>query len=409
MDIQKVFKYVDKDDAIQFLKSLIQINTINPPGGEKALADKISQRLENTGLMVQADIVEKDRENLIVSYSNAEISPDDSKRLIFSGHFDIVPVGNVEWTYPVFEGRQDGERIYGRGSSDMKSGVAAMIIAMECIEKAGIKLNGILQFVGTVGEEVDCLGSKTVVKKGQIDQASAIVISEPTSNQPVIAHKGVLWLKISMFGKTAHGSMPLEGINAILAMNQFMNELNNYILQYDEHEILGGSTLNIGMINGGVGTNVVPDECSITIDIRTVPGQSHTEITENIKQLAQKVSEKMNVSFGIEVLNDMGCVYTPADDPFIELGIKTAQSLNSKEDLKPGGVNYYTDGSIYKAHLPEVPILIYGPGEPKQAHQPDEWVEIQKYLDSIQYYIALAIDYLGVQEGANSALDSDGD
>ncbi|MEH7524775.1 M20 family metallopeptidase [Bacillus sp. JJ1503] len=400
MDIQKVFQYLDKDDAIEFLKSLIQINTINPPGGEKALTDKISQRLENTGLLVQSDLVENDRENLIVSYSNAEILPDHSKRLIFSGHFDTVPVGNVEWTYPVFEGRQEGERIYGRGSSDMKSGVAAMIIAMECIEKAGIKLNGILQFVGTVGEEVDCLGAKTVVKKGQIDQASAIVISEPTSNQPVIAHKGVLWLKISMFGKTAHGSMPSEGINAILAMNQFMNELNNYILQYDEHEILGGSTLNIGMINGGVGTNVVPDECSITIDIRTVPGQSHPEITDDIKHLAQKVSEKINVTFGIEVLNDMDCVYTSADDPFVDLGIQTAQSLNSEESLKPGGVNYYTDGSIYKAHLPEVPILIYGPGEPKQAHQPDEWVEIQKYLDSIKYFITLAIDYLGVQEGA---------
>ncbi len=394
MDIQRVFQSIDEEDAIKFLQSLIQVNTINPPGMEKALADKISQRLANTGLLIQFDVVEKDRGNLIVSYGNEELLTDQSKTLIFSGHFDTVPVGNVEWTYPIFEGRRVGDRIYGRGSSDMKSGVAAMIIAMESIQKAGIKLNGTLQFVGTVGEEVDCIGAKTVVKKGQIDLATAIVISEPTSNQPVIAHKGVLWLKISMFGKTAHGSMPSLGINAILAMNEFINEINIYDIRYDEHDILGGSTLNIGTINGGVGTNVVPDECTITIDIRTVPGQSHFEITEGIKETLNSVSQKMNVSFAMEVINDMRCVYTSQDHSFIELAVKTAQCLNAKKNLVPGGVNYYTDGSVYKGHLPDVPILIYGPGEPKLAHQPDEWVDIRKYVESIKFYIALAIQYL---------------
>ena len=391
MGIQNVFQYIDEEDAIQFLQSLIQVNTINPPGMEKALADKIRQRLANSDLLMQSDLVEKDRENLIVS----SINEGSSKTLIFSGHFDTVPVGNVEWTYPIFEGRRVGDRIYGRGSTDMKSGVAAMIIAMECIQKAGIKLNGNLQFVGTVGEEVDCIGAKTVVKKGQIDQATAIVISEPTSNQPVIAHKGVLWLKISMFGKTAHGSMPSQGINAIVAMNHFMNELNSYVIRYDEHEILGGSTLNIGMINGGVGPNVVPDQCTITIDIRTVPGQSHSDIIGDIKELLQKVSKKMNVTYELEVLNDMGCVFTPPNHPFVDLAVMTAQSINNQNGLVPGGVNYYTDGSIYKGCLPDVPILIYGPGEPKQAHQPDEWVEVHKYLESIKFYISLAIQYLG--------------
>ncbi|MDQ1000413.1 succinyl-diaminopimelate desuccinylase [Neobacillus niacini] len=395
MDIQNVFQYIDEKDSIQFLQSLIQVNTINPPGMEKTLADKVRQRLENTCLLIQSDLVEKNRENLIVSYINEELLSIQQKTLIYSGHFDTVPIGNVEWTYPPFEGRRVGNRIYGRGSTDMKSGVAAMIIAMDCIQKAGIKLNGTLQFIGTVGEEVDCIGAKTVVSRGQIDQATAIVISEPTSNQPVIAHKGVLWLKVSTFGKTAHGSMPSQGVNAILAMNTFINELNSYVIRYDEHSILGGSSLNIGTIKGGVGTNVVPDECTITIDIRTVPGQSHSGITEDIKNILQKVSMVMNVSFDIEVINNMGCVHTPSNDPFINLALGTAQSLNGQEELTLGGVNYYTDGSVYKVQLPDVPILIYGPGEPKLAHQPDEWVNISKYLESIKFYIALAIQYLG--------------
>ncbi|WP_028390054.1 M20 family metallopeptidase [Bacillus cihuensis] len=393
MELENVFKQIDEDDAILFLQSLIQINTINPPGMEKALADLISLRLSESGLLIHSDVVEEDRENLIVSYSSEDQLTNNSKTLIYSGHFDTVPVGNVEWNFPVFEGKQVENRIFGRGSSDMKSGVAAMILAIECIQKAGIKLSGNLQFIGTVGEEVNCIGAREVVKKGQIDQATAIVISEPTSNQVVVAHKGALWLEISMFGKTAHGSMPSHGINAILAINHFINKLNNYDLRYERHDILGDSTLNIGMIQGGVGPNVVPDQCKITIDIRTVPGQNHQEIVGEINELLQKVSEEMNVSYKIDVINNLVSVYTAPDHPFIHLALDKAQSY-LQNDPNIGGVNYYTDGSIYRNHLQNVPILICGPGEPTVAHQPDEWVDIQKYLDSIRFYISLAINYL---------------
>ncbi|MBU8880440.1 M20 family metallopeptidase [Bacillus sp. FJAT-29790] len=393
MGIQDIIKYIDEDDAISFLQSLIQLNTINPPGMEKALADLIRLRLRDTDLLIHSDVVEEDRVNLIVSTTSEEQLNNTSKTLVYSGHFDTVPVGNVEWTFPVFEGKQVENRIYGRGSSDMKSGVAAMILAIECIQKAGIKLNGNLQFIGTVGEEVNCLGAKEVVKKGQIDQATAIVISEPTSNEVAVAHKGALWLEISIYGKTAHGSMPSQGINAILAINHFINELNNYHIKYERHDILGDSTLNISMINGGVGPNVVPDQCKMTIDIRTVPGQDHQEIIEEINKLLQKVSEAKNVSYEIDVINDMGSVYTPPDHPFIHSAMEIAQSY-LQENPYLGGVNYYTDGSIYRKHLQNVPILICGPGEPTVAHQPDEWVDVQKYLDSIRFYISLAISYL---------------
>ncbi len=203
---------------------------------------------------------------MFVTYINEGKCSNPQKTLVFSGHFDTVPVGNVDWTVPVFEGKQEGNRIYGRGASDMKSGVAAMILAIECIEKAGVKLNGDLKFIGTVGEEVDCLGAKEVVKKGQINQATAIVISEPTGNKVAIAHKGALWLEITMYGKTAQVRCQTHGVNAIVAINDFINELNRYEIRYNRHDLLGDSTLNIGMIQGGVGANVVPDQCKLTID-----------------------------------------------------------------------------------------------------------------------------------------------
>lgn len=387
-----LFAQVDQEDAISFLQSLIQINSVNPPGAELAVAEAIQKRLVNSGLHMELDLVAENRANLLVSLNGdptQNASQDQGKTLVFSGHFDTVPVGGVDWTYPPFAGERVGDRIYGRGTTDMKSGVAAMIIAMECLAKSGITLPGNLLFAGTVGEEVDCLGAKEVARKGQIDHASAIVVSEPTANQVIVAHKGALWLEVTMLGKTAHGSMPDHGINAIQAIHRFITELNHYQLAYTPHEILGGSTLNIGMIRGGISVNVVPDQCSVTLDIRTVPGQNHAKILEEIQQLAQKAS--LSASYHIKVLNDMAYVDTSASNPFIRTAMQVA---GMEQDASPRGVNYYTDASVYQPHLNGIPVLIYGPGEPSMAHQPDEWVDVTKYLDAIRYFIDLAVAYL---------------
>lgn len=392
MDVEDISKLINDNDAVEFLKSLVQVNTMNPAGMEKPLVDLIKYRLRNCKFDIKSYMVEKGRENLIVSF-NSETSK--SKTLVFNGHFDTVPVGNVPWTVPILEGIIKDTRLYGRGSSDMKSGVAAMILAMEYIQKAGIKLDGNLQFIGTVGEEVDCIGSKSIINEGLIDKATAIVIGEPTSNQIVIAHKGALWLEISMYGKTAHGSMPTKGKNAIVGITNFVNELNKYDFKFNYHEILGSPTLNVGMINGGISPNIVPDYCKLTIDIRTVPGQNHNEIVNGMNVLLTKIASSLGVSFEIKELNNLVSVSTPSNHSFIQKVKETVQSGIGNDGRVFGGVNYYTDGSIFRSHLPNVPILIYGPGEPSVAHQPDEWVDIDKYLNSIRKYIALAINYLG--------------
>jgi succinyl-diaminopimelate desuccinylase len=398
MERENLFRQIDEADALAFLQSLIQINSVNPPGAERAVAEAIKQRLSGTDLQLQLDEVAEGRTNLLVSRPAAgapEASAKERKTLVFSGHFDTVPVGDVKWKHPAFAGVQVGDRLYGRGATDMKSGVAAMVLALECMAKANIKLAGNLLFMGTVGEEVDCLGAREAVKKGQIDHATAIVVGEPTSNQVVIAHKGALWLEVTMFGKTAHGSMPEHGINAIQAVNRFITALNEYRFQFEIHPVLGNSTINIGMIRGGVSPNVVPDKCSVTIDIRTVPGQDHQAIVAEITQLAKRASESVSAGFQVDIRNDLACVHTSADHPFIKTAIRTHESCFQQKS-SPRGVNYYTDASVYQPHLKGIPVLIYGPGEPGLAHQPDEWVDVAKYLDAIRFYMALALDYLQV-------------
>lgn len=393
VDLNKVMELINEEEAIHFLRSLVQVNSVTNKGNEKAVSDVIKHRLEGLKLNVNADVISETRENLLVSYDYEGEQREQGKTLYFSGHFDTVPPGNVSWRHPIFNGDIEGNRMYGRGTTDMKSGVAAMITAIECLAKADVKLNGNIRFIGSVGEEVDCFGAKRIVEKGQIDDATAIVIGEPTGNNVKIAHKGVLWLKVSVFGKTAHGSMPSLGVNAILGMNEFINALRDYSIQYETDAILGESTLNIGMIHGGVGTNVVPDQCTMYLDIRTVPGQNHSEIKQDIVQLLENTMKDTPMSYQLEIINDLGCVHTAPNHEFIKLAENTNFALFNNEQ-QAGGVNYYTDGSVYSQSLPSVPILIYGPGESQNAHQPDEWVDLQKYIDSIKFYIKLAVKYL---------------
>ncbi|KKK36906.1 succinyl-diaminopimelate desuccinylase [Mesobacillus campisalis] len=382
----KVFNKIDEKEAVQFLQSLIQVNSVNPPGNEKVVAEVIQAFLNSTNLQVELDDLGDNRANLFVTYPNEE---SDDPYLVYSGHFDTVPTGKVKWEHDPFSGKVVANKVYGRGTTDMKSGVAAMILALKYLDEAGVKLNGKLQFVGTAGEEVDGFGAKKVVKKGQINKATALVVSEPSENQLFHAHKGCLWLEITTYGKTAHGSMPDKGINAVLKMNEIINLLQTYQFQYRPHPVLGHPTLNIGTIEGGVKTNVVPDQCKMTIDIRTVPGQSNEQILKDIEELVESVVG----DYEIHVLNSMASVGTDESNDFIKLAIETGKNHLNLE-LKPTGVNYYTDASVYTPHL-QVPTFIFGPGIPTLAHQPNEYVEIDKFIESIRYFIALAIDYLG--------------
>ncbi|USG66933.1 M20 family metallopeptidase [Brevibacillus ruminantium] len=392
--LQQAFSLIDEADAVAFLQELIAINSVNPPGNETAVAEAILRRAAAAGLETSIDEVEPERANLFVSLNGADCSA-DKKVLVYSGHLDTVPTGSIQWQHDPFGGERVGNKVYGRGTTDMKGGVAAMILAMEYLHRAGIELNGSLRFAGTVGEEVDCLGAKAVIARRQLDDATAMVISEPSNNQPFIAHKGALWLELITYGKTAHGSMPEQGVNAIMAMARFIQELNSYAFTYSPHPLLGHPTMNIGVIHGGVKTNVVPDQCSLMLDIRTVPGQSHSAIIQELNELLERVCEPIGARFAIHTANDLPAVTTDPDDPFIQLSLNAAMAFLGREVLAKG-VNYYTDGSVYGPHL-GIPILIYGPGEPTMAHQPDEWIEVDNYLESIRYYMGLAVSYLGIR------------
>jgi len=319
----------------------------------------------------------------------------NKKSLVFCGHMDTVSIGEIPWEHEPFGAEEIDGCIYGRGSSDMKGGLAALIMAMIEVSKSGITLEGDLIFAATAGEEVDCIGANTMVADGILSDAGAMVIAEPSEGEIFVTHKGALWLEVISYGKTAHGSMPEHGINAIDNMNCFINTLHDkFKFKYEEDILLGGPTLNIATISGGVQVNVVPDMCKLQIDIRTVPGQNHQEILSDIKILLAEIESSSNAKFDVKVFNDKVALKNKTGDQFVKLALDTATELFGYE-YKEKGVTYCTDASIFVLSLNnDLSVIICGPGEETQAHKPDEYLKTSKYIDSIKLYKEIALRYL---------------
>lgn len=315
----------------------------------------------------------------------------NSKKLYLSGHLDTVPIGEKPWSFNPFEGKESEGRIYGRGACDMKGGVAALIETMIVLKESNIELEHDIIFVGTAGEEVDCLGAKTVIEHDLIENPGAMIIAEPSSSEVFVGHKGVLWIEITTFGKTAHGSMPDQGLNAISAMMTIIEHLKTSSFSAS-NDLLGNSTMSINRIQGGIAPNVVPDSCSITIDIRTVSENENEQILQKITNIITQL-ETQDKSFKatLSVLQNSNPLTNNTNNNFIKLAQQLNYDMTNKK-ISNLGVNYYTDASIFRKYL-DIPIIIYGAGNEKLAHQPDEYIEISELVQSVNYYLEIAKSY----------------
>jgi succinyl-diaminopimelate desuccinylase len=220
------------------------------------------------------------------------------------------------------------------------------------------------------------------------------VIAEPTRGDVILAHKGALWVEITTRGKTAHGSMPQEGVNAIEHMYHVFGWLfEEFKFAVDPDPVLGEPTLNVSVIRGGVKVNVVPDECKLQIDIRTVPAQDHGEILGAIERHLESFRRTLrDFEYDLTVLSERLPVNTSSNE---RLG-QVAEELRKQTYGAPSSrvaAPYYTDASVLVEARPDLPVVVYGPGDDRLAHQPNEWVSIEAFDKSVAFYERLATTY----------------
>jgi succinyl-diaminopimelate desuccinylase len=361
-------------DAVQLTRELLHFNTINPPGAERACAQHLGDLLSHAGFQVDYAEFAPTRTSLVARIGGAK----DKPPLGFTGHIDTVPLGAAAWKVDAFGASMEGGRLYGRGSSDMKSGVAGFVIAAlrhaERLRHApGVTL------VITADEECGCGGAAHLVEQGGLlGEVGALVIGEPTANYPLIGHKGALWLDAKTQGITAHGSMPERGDNAIYKAATAITKLQAFDFETPPHVLMGSPTLNVGTVHGGLNINSVPDATVIGVDIRTVPGQDHALIRS---KLQRALGETVEITASI----DLEAIYTDPAQPWIQQVYDVLQPhLGARP--QPQTVSYFTDAAVLKNAYRNIPMVVLGPGEPQLAHQTDEYCLLDRLEQSVEIY-----------------------
>lgn len=401
-EIDKVF---NEDELISLLSDFISIPTYTTyKNREQELAEYIMQICKREGIDAYfQDTDEKGRYNVIATIKGRG----NGKSLMYNGHMDTVPIDGM--TDPLVPVIKDGY-MYGRGTADMKSGLAAMFYSLIMVKRMGIPLEGDFVFAGVIDEEAaKSTGSWAIAKNGP--KTDYAIVGEPTALYPVIAHKGIDYFQIDFHGKAAHSSNPDNGVSAIYAASDYVNEIRNVLVpRYKAmvHPKVGHPTINTGLISGSAKINsgyilktsdtfagVVPDEASVWVDVRWTPEQSVETIIKDLETLIPAVVEK-NPGISIEVS------YIPWPRPAMEIGEHeklTKVLYESVKEVSPEtaelqGVSYFADSGILYGKG-NILSIIFGPGDIAQAHSINEFVKLSDVSKAARIYAMTALNVCG--------------
>jgi succinyl-diaminopimelate desuccinylase len=374
----------DDTDPVALTQALLRFDTINPPGQEQPCAEHLGQLLEGAGFDCAYHSFADGRTSLVARLEGSgETAP-----LCFTGHIDTVPLGATPWSHDPFAGEIADGRLYGRGSSDMKAGVAAFVRAAIDLTKLGRPKAG-LELVITAGEETGCEGAYHLARTlGALGRAGAVVVGEPSANYPYVGHKGALWLEARTHGVTAHGSMPEKGDNAVYKAAHAVARLEDFGFNIAPHPELGSPSLNVGTLHGGMNINSVPDQAIIGIDIRTIPDQSHEAVREML-------AADLGGDVALNPIVDVEGVWTEPDDPWMA-DVFAVMSDILGESVETRTATYFTDASVLTPAYGGPPTVILGPGEPAMAHQTDEYCETARIDEAVEAYARIAAAWCGL-------------
>jgi acetylornithine deacetylase/succinyl-diaminopimelate desuccinylase family protein len=383
-------RFIRKKGLIDLTIQLVQAPTENPPGNEKMALQFLKPLLSKMGFKIKTVPSPKGRWNLIAEKRWGKTG----RTLIFNGHLDVVPAGDPSlWKYPPFQGKFYKGRIYGRGASDMKSGIAAFIHAISMIDRSRIHLQqgGIILHLVSDEESHGHQGTGFLTQTKQI-RGDAALVGEPTDLHPVIAHKGALWIKISTFGRSAHGSKPHRGVNAIEKMAKLVDRFNSIPLDR-EHPLLGKPTFSIGTIRGGTKINIVPDRCEIEVDRRMLPGEKKEKVLGEIREvLASLQLQDPLFQYRMEEIDFAEPSEINPEEEIVRTGVEAFQEVIGKRPPL-SFFSGFTDSRFYINQC-HIPTLILGPGDTDQSHTMDESVEVDALVHGAHIYALIILKFL---------------
>jgi succinyl-diaminopimelate desuccinylase len=368
-----LIKFISKNlsdimNEIELTQELVRINSENPPGNEAEIAMYIKDFLDD--LKISTELIEFEKNRLDVVASIGE-----GKGMMFNGHMDTVPAGG-NWKYNPFEGKIVNGKIYGRGTSDMKGGIASILAAVKNLSNEKFKRKLLLTFVAD--EEDLQKGSEYLIKnrKEIFRDVKYGIVAECNDLNLTIAQKGIVHLRVKFKGKAAHGSRPDLGDNAIYKAADFIQEIRKLIEQLKKrrNSILGSGTVNVGTINGGTRINVVPDFCDVKVDRRIIPGETPDYAISQIKNILKKLKLKADIE-----------VESKRFPMQISDKLEIVKLVKSITNVKMIGSSGYDEAELYYREA-GVPSVTIGPGVSNQAHVANEYIPIKNLQKATKIY-----------------------
>ena len=402
------------EQKVKILSEIVAIPSVND--NELAVAQYLEQWLNRYDIDTHIDYISGERANLIATIGSGK------PVVAVSGHMDVVNEGNHDdWTSPPFELTERNGHLYGRGAADMKSGLAALVIAMIEIKASGQLKHGTIRLLATAGEEMEQAGSEQLYRKGYMADVDALVIAEPSYPSIVYAHKGSMDIKITSQGRSSHSSTPFMGENAITPLielvqninqayeeitqrikgtaldygnmvNQMADQLPSFVSKDEVQTRIQGLVMTNSMINGGSQVNSVPDYATATFNVRTIPEYDNTKVKALFNKYIDEANQR-GAHLTHDIYLDLDPVVTTGDNHLFKLGHQLAQTYFDPSALIDTPTVAVTDASnLLKGKSEDFPFLMIGPGQ--GPHQVDECVNKNHYLKFIDYYIELLLTYL---------------
>jgi acetylornithine deacetylase/succinyl-diaminopimelate desuccinylase family protein len=385
---QAVLDRIDEDLLVRVTGGLLRARGQNPPGEEAGTVEVLAAAGRELGLEVLRTEVEPDRDNLSITVASG-----NGPGLLLLGHTDVVPVGDG-WTTDPFGGEVRDGRIFGRGASDMKGGLAAALVALAALRES--KLTGPVELAAVVDEEETGKGIRAYVAARQRPFLGCIT-AEPTDLQTIIAARGDSYLRVAVHGRSCHAGNPDDGANAIYGAAAVVAEIEHLhaSLAADPHPLLGPATWSVGQINGGTGGSIVPAHCTLVADRRLLPGESPTAVLDDLRhRVAALKLEDRGLTVELDMPMEMPAFETPADAQLVR-STESARRAAGGPDLPLGGWTAACDGGYIARDL-GIPVVVLGPGSvTTQAHRPDESVALHELLTAARTYTLTALRLLG--------------
>lgn len=388
---------VDADGAVALTAELVRARSVHEPGrcDERKAADVVLAKMAEWGWAPEVTEVAPGRPNVVVTIEGGGGA---GPILGFEGHLDVVTEGDpAEWSHDPYGAEIVDGRLYGRGSADMKSGVAAMLYATRALQQAGPFPGAVRLFVCS-DEEGMMLGAKQLVARGDHRGVAGVVVCEPEGLEVCACSKGAIRLRIELTGKMAHGAMPHQGRNPLPVLGRVLAAVS--ALEADlqarngTHEHLGTTyvTPTVARAGEAVQMNTIPARAELFLDVRTIPGVDHGELIATLRREAAALGAAAGVEATVEVIDDRPPVDTPLDDPLVTAVVEAHRHVFGDRPAY-GGVPGTTDGTILTVYG-QVPTVVYGPGGKWIAHQADEFVEVAEIGQYARAYAEAARRFL---------------